>query len=805
MKALHYSLFIVFLLFSASHSFLFAQNPNTAQSFIFTVKGKIVEKETNLAMEYCSVSLHNQKDSSLVNGVISDAKGFFELETNKPGIFYLKINYIGFETKTIRDIKLNPNENNFNAGIVLLTSESEQINAVEVTGIRTTVRYEMDKKVVTVDKNMASESGTAVDVLETVPSVTVDVNGNVKLRGKSNFLVLVNGQPTQLEATEALQQIPANQIKNIEIITNPSAKYEAENTAGILNIILKTNALEGTSGLLSLNGGTFGNFGGSVNLKHNVGKFTFDFGANMRQGNNPNNTIDSLYTSYDEILYTTTETNSTRSHGGFNFTYGIGYQISKKHSLKLDFMYGRWQMKTPGESTSTLVNETLNNERIFKNVNNTKRGAPYYGPSLTYLAKFNKDVQLTAFITYTNRNFKEAIINDYFDDFVLYAGEKSTEEGMVNRLQSKIDIVIPIKKGKLEFGGQASNHWNSDNNVYSNLDITTGNYYLADFNNSVVENVQSIYGIYASYGNTFKKLNYTAGLRGEYTDREIHIVATNQDFKYYQWHYFPSAGLSYNISDNHQVYLSYATRINRPQGWNLEPFAVKTGPNTYFSGNPDLKPTLVNSVELGWSKIFKKNVRFSLEAFYKYNANEMEFVREGADNNSITTTPYNVGFSQNVGLEANFAAKPFKFWNLEVMPTGYYTNIKGQFAETVFDKAFFEYTVRINNYFTITKTTKIQLLSQFRSGRQNAQGNESNFLNFDIGIKQSFLKNALNLTLNARNVFNTNRTFSETISTNYYYYQKSDPRWPMINLAVSYKINNYKPEKSNAESASGDF
>lgn len=799
MRYTYINLLILFTFFSTA--FVSAQSGKQGAS----ISGRVLEQDTKTPMEYCTVSLYQAADSSLISGTITDLDGNFELKTKSTQNIYLKVSFIGFETKIVDQFPSAKASEGINIGDVLLGSGSNKVEAIEIVATRSTVRYELDKKVVDVSKNLASEAGTAVDVLETVPSVSVDIDGNVSLRGSTNFLVLVNGQPTQLEASEALQQIPANNIKNIEIITNPSARFEAGNSSGILNIILKEEKKEGTSGLLSLNAGTFGKYGGSVNIKHNINKFNFDFSAFLRSGTRPYTSADSSYTKNINALYTITNGDNVRQFSGMSFNNTMGYKISKAQNISLGFIYGRWAMKVDGINNATQVNETLNSSLFSKNINDTERGAPYFGPSLTYNATFKEKVVLSAFINYSQRDFREKVVNNVFDINDNMSGSSlTTEEGLSQKIAAKIDVTIPIKKGKLELGGQARNNWNSDDNKNFELDTTTNILEKTDYNNFTTSNKDFVYGLYASYGNKYKKLSYSAGLRAEYTDRTIFLQEEEKSFNYFKWNFFPTAHLSYSFDDTHQVYASYSTRIRRPRGWFLEPGFIKTGVNSFYQGNPEIVPTITNSVELGWTKSFKKDIRVSAEIFYKYNQNVMEFVTKVQDDNTTLNKPYNIGDQQNIGLEANLSVKPFKFWEFDIMGTGYYNILKGSFEENVYDNKSFQWNARMNNFFSVTKTTKIQFTTKYSSRELTALGFEGYNLGFDLGVKQSFLKRALNITLNARNIFNTQRRFGENIADNYFYTYENIPKWPSVNLAVSYRINNYKPQRSTNDNE-GDF
>ncbi|MEZ4915745.1 MAG: TonB-dependent receptor [Chitinophagales bacterium] len=241
----------------------------------FSISGIVKDNDTKQVMEYATVSLYNTSDSSLVTGLVTNLEGKFTLDNLKPGNYYVDVSFIGFKSKKIGNLVLSPSNPKIVLPVTYLGADADVIGEVEVTAIKQSVKYELDKKVVDVDKNIAASSGTAADVLATVPSVQTDIDGNVSLRGSSNFKVFINGRPSVLDANDALQQIPASTIENIEIITNPSAKYDAEGTGGIINIITKKQKLEGFSGIINVRGGIWDTYGGDATLSYRKKRFTF--------------------------------------------------------------------------------------------------------------------------------------------------------------------------------------------------------------------------------------------------------------------------------------------------------------------------------------------------------------------------------------------------------------------------------------------------------------------------------------------------------------------------------------------------
>ena len=773
----------------------------------FSVSGKVLEANTSQAMEYCTVSIFDVETAKLVNGTITNDLGVFSLVVKVPGKYFLKVSYIGFETKEIKAVNLNFKNPNFKVKDILLKSNASNINEVEVTGMRSTVRYEMDKKVVDVSKNIAATNGSAVDALESAPSIQVDVDGTVKLRGNSNFLVLVDGKPSTLEGSEALQQIPAANIKNIEIITNPSAKYEAGNAAGIINIILKTEKKIGTSGLVSINVGTYKNYGGNINIKHNIKKLSFEFSANLRNRAGPRIISDSLFTSNSDEIYTLTAGEKIWTFGGYSFNYGMGYKLAKNHGINLDMVYGKWYMLVDDESSLYQNNTTKNEIKEVNTINDTYRGAPYFGPSLSYNGSFKNKSNLAAYVGYSQRDFSEEVLNDNFNaDKSILSGSKTAEKASNRKITAKIDYTLPIKTGKLEFGFKTRNVISSTVSKAFDLNLADLAYLEIDYSNPKVDFNRSVHGGYISYGDKIKKFSYSLGFRAEYTDRKLKLANNLNSYDYYKWNYVPTASVGYKFDDSHQIYANYSTRVQRPMGWQIEPQIIKTAVNSYFSGNKDLRISEINSVDVGWVKSFKKkSTRVSFEFFYDLYQDNIEFITESYLNGSTLTKPENAGRINNFGLEGNFGTNFFKWWNVELSATGFYSIYDVNLENTQTQRRRFEGNVNLNNYFIVSKSTKLQLTTRFNSLESTALGYNSAQIRFGLGIKQSFLDKALNLSLNVRNLLNTANNFGEDTADNYYYYHSAKPVWPKITIGLSYKINNYRQTRRQNESSQGQL
>lgn len=796
---------IIYTFLLLSITSFYAQSQNNGASFI--VSGKVIEQETSQNMEYCSVSIFDKETTKLVSGTITNELGIFSIAVKRPGNYFLKVSYIGFETIEIKDIILNPKSKVFKIKDVLMKSNSRKINAVEITGVKSSIRYEMDKKVVDVSNNIAASNGSAVDALESTPSIQVDVDGTVKLRGNSNFLVLIDGKPTTLDGTEALQQIPAANIKNIEIITNPSAKYDAGNAAGIINILLKTEKKIGTSGLVSVNVGTYNNYGGNINVKHNIKKLSFEFSANLRNNGGPRIVSDSLFTSSTDKIYTLTEGEKTWTFGGYSFNYGMGYKLAKNHGFNLDMVYGKWYMLVDDESSLYQNNTSKNEINEVKTINDSYRGAPYFGPSLSYNGSFKNESNLAAYVGYSQSDFSEEILNDNFNaNQSALSGTKTAEKATNRKITAKIDYTLPIKTGKLEFGFKTRNVISSTNSEAFDLNVTDLSYTEKYYATPQVDFSRSVHGGYVNYTNKMKRFNFAFGLRAEYTDRRLKLNNNSSSYEYFKWNYIPTASVGYNFDETHQVYANYSTRIQRPMGWQIEPQIIQTSVNTYFSGDKDLRISEVNSLDIGWAKSFKKrSTRVSFEFFYDLYQDHIEFITASYLDGSTITKPENAGRIDNFGLEGNFGTSIFKWWNVDLSATGFYSIYDIDLENVKTQRRTFVGNLRFNNYFTVTKSTKLQFTARVNSLESTALGYNGANVRFGLGIKQSFLDKALNVSLNVRNLFYTDKQYGEDTAENYYYYHSERPVWPRITIGLSYKINNYRRSRRQNESSQGQL
>ncbi len=791
------TLLMLFLLISTA---LFAQRPRDGRSGFSNgeIIGKILDSETLAPIEYANIVLHAQRDSSQLTGTISDANGKFVLDGLRPGRYYLEVHFIGYEIQTINNIGIRPANPIFEVDDIILSAKVIANDAVDVVDERAAISYQIDKKVINVSKQYASAAGNAADVLKNVPSVSVDIEGNVSLRGSSSFTVLIDGRPTVLDSEDALQQIPASSIDNIEIVTNPSARYDAEGTSGIINIIMKKNKLQGSSGIVNLNGGYEDKHGGDILVSYRMGKLHAYAGADYNDRDYPGSKRAEQRTLFDEISSVSlSEGESLRGRNSAGLRGGLDLNITPKDVFSLGFRYGE---RTHNRGSDLNYDEWTGsniNRQTYISSNNTERSGTFFSLNFNYQHTFSKKSHnLTLRADYHDRNSDELSVNELLDmDNNITSGQQSSEIGPSNRLQFNLDYVQPFgKDGKLEAGYQARFGESNDRTGLFEYDLLSGNYLeQTQFrrNTEYLRNIQAMYGMFAGKSG---RLGYQAGFRAEYTDRTTSVLEDNQNFAINRWDYFPTSHLSYQLSESRQLMASYTRRIVRPRSWFLEPFITWTDAYNVRQGNPALKPTYIDSYEAGYQMPIGSSL-FSSELYYRVSHNRVERVRSVYADNVTLTAPANVGTDYALGAELMLNSDLQKWWNINLMGNLYNYRVEGVLNENAFSEENFSWNMRLNQTLKFGSSSSVQVNSRYFSNITTAQGEMEGFFLFDLGLKQSLINKVLTATLQVEDLFGTAKHEFIYSGQDFYIYDYSTRQSPIVMLTLNYNFNNYKNER----------
>lgn len=770
------------------------------------IKGKVIESSEKIPMEFANIVLFNSSDSSQVTGTITNKDGLFEITRVRPGSYYLTVGFIGFEQKKINNIEVKRN-NILDLGTITLSPQTYDVNDVVVSGERAPISYEIDKKVINVSEQLTTISGSAVDVLENVPSVTVDIEGNVSLRGSSNFTVLVDGRPSVLDPNDALQQIPASSIENIEIITNPSAKYNPEGTAGIINIVLKKSQRAGMSGIVELSGGLNGKYGGEVIVDYKTRAVDFSFSADYNKRIFDNDRREESITTFNDV---TSYLNSTGLSDWGRKSYGlrseVGFHLGENDIWTFGGRYGDRSHESNSNRNFIEWNNSQTERLSYTNASSHSRGGDFFAVYSRYYHKFaEKGHELFAEIHHDQGESDEFSFSELFDsEFNITSGQKNTEGGPDKEYRTKIDYTLPLgEHSKFEAGYQSEFEFSEENTGYYEYDENINDYvYFDEFSNNTKydEISHSLYSIFANEINDF---GYQFGLRAEYTYRNIEVLKTKETFSIDQWDYFPTAHFSYKLGGGNQIMASYTRRIDRPGGGQLEPFFTWMDAYNVRVGNPALLPEYIDSYELGYQTLFGKSI-FSIEAYYRINKNKIERVRSVYDENVTLHTAQNVGKDYSFGTELMINFDPLENWNMNLMGNLYNYKIEGQIFDQDFSRESFNWSTRFNNIFKLWESTQLQINTIYNSPSVSSQGERKGFFIVNLGIRKDFFDKMLSATLQVRDIFSTGKYEFTNQTTNYYNYVYGTRESPVVMLNLKFNINTQKKEQRRERGEDND-
>ena len=765
-----------------------------------SITGKVFDENTKVPIEYSNVMLLYKSNNKLVTGTVTDKRGEFSLKGIKPGNYDLSVQFIGYATKKIKNVLLLKSETNLDLGKIYLKPTAINMKNVVVEGKRSPITYDLDKKLIDVSQMQTAMSGTAADVLENVPSVSVDIDGNVSLRGSTNFQVLINGQPSVMDAQDALQQIPASSIKTIELVTNPSAKYDASGTAGIINIVLKKNANLGLSGLVDIMGGLNNKYGGNVNFQYKTPFISYNLGLDFNRRFFPGTrTENKQFVLSGNTSYLNSNGDMTWGRTLSGIRGGLDFNFSDNDNLSIGGRYG---------ARSFLRNSTLNYDQWYSNApqnfyyldnTNHNHSGTFYDFNANYLHKFGDDGnQLTANLSFRHRNNNEASTSYSTVSTNQINGTKTTELGPGSELRGNLDYVLPISKNeKFSAGTEYFSRLRQDINQLFLFDSTNNNYvFQQPFSHNNNFN-RTRFAAYSVFSNKWDSLGVQIGARTEYTDQLVKLVETGEQFSLSRWDFFPSIHTSYSFAGGTQIMAGYSRRIERPDGGDLEPFYTWFDANDVRIGDPNLQPELIDSYDIGYQTFFGK-VSFSNDFYYRFTHNKMEHINSVYTNNVTLHSIANVGTDHSLGAEFMVSFNPVKIWQFNLTGDVYDYKIQGALFNQSFARESFDWSVKSSSQFNITSSTDLQLNTRYHSPSVTAQGKWNGYFTTDLAVKQNLMGKQLSLTLQVRNLLHTGGWEFYSQGTDFYNYFHFIRESPQVMLDLKYNFNNYKEkDKSN--------
>jgi outer membrane receptor for ferrienterochelin and colicins len=786
-----------------------AQRPEAKK---ITISGKVIEKGTNLPLEYATIVFENITNKQLSGG-ITDENGNFKFEV-VAGNYNVRAEFISFKNVTIPQKVFTADTN---LGTVQMEADVAQLNEIEVIAEKSTVEIKLDKRVYNVGKDMMVKGGTVSDVLDNVPSVTVDAEGTVALRGNENVKILIDGRPSGLAGiniADALKLLPADAVEKVEVITNPSARYDAEGGGGIINIVLRKGKTNGLNGSVMVNAGDPETYGTSINLNKKSDTYNLfsTFGYNYRD--NPGNSmVNAEYFNADGSTSRFIEERRTnnRISEGYNANFGIDLNLSKSLTWTNALTFRENNGRNPDNVFFNNFDSGYNPTFIRNRFNDQKNDEFSIEYASNFVKKFKKeDHKLTVDIAVSqNRENQFATITDQ----ILSDPSSLTLEGTsnINQQQRNLiqtDYVLPIgENGRFEAGYRGS----FLNNL-TDFVVTP----ISDLSNNL-EYVENVNAFYTQYGSKINKFSYFLGVRFEDSHIEVNSLSLNNyNTKKYN-NFFPSATVNYEFSETSSVSLSYSKRINRPRGRFLNPVSSLSSNINIFQGNPDLDPSLTDAIDLGYLKRWKK-LTFNTSAYINVTNNSFQFITresglfvEGVP--VILSTPINLAKEYRAGFEFNLNYTPYKWWRLngnfnlfrnETQGNFSYVNYLGDTIEQNFDNVALTWFARINSKITLPYKIDFQTNGTYSAPQTNAQGRSLGVASMNLAFSKDILKDKASISLNVSDVFNSRKRIMEREIPNVVSsYSEMQWRQRQVMLTFTYRFNKKKNERETRREDNG--
>jgi len=747
------------------------------------IKGTVFEQKSKQPLAYATVILADKDTHTPISGTTTDEDGSFVLETTASN-FYIKLSFIGFVSKSIKDFKTV--NHTIDLGKIMLSEDTEQLEQVLVQAEVSRTQFKLDKRVFNVGKDIASTGASALDVLNNVPSVNVDIEGAISLRGNSGVQVLINGKPSILtEDGGALGSITADMIENIEVITNPSAKYDAEGTSGIINIIIKKEERKGINGSVSLNTGVPDNHSIGLSLNRRSEKFNLFTQLGLGRRSYPRDS-DNVNTDTDSATELISTGRDYRNEKFYNITLGTDYYINSNNVLTLSGNYAYEVEDQPSSYNYKQYEENGVLQSEWNRSESTEATNPKWQYELVYKRDFKDHEDHDLLFSATGNSFaKDA--NSNFNDLTVFGDDNdATQRTRTNFAEDnftfKLDYTKPFsEQWGIETGAQYV--INDVSNDYEVEDLVSGNFVSDPGLTNVFNYDQKVLGAYFSASYEGEKWGLKGGLRLEQTDLNTLLENTNEKGDQNYTNLFPSVHTSYKLSDVMSLQAGYSKRIYRPRMWDLNPFFNIRNSYSIRQGNPNLMPEFTDSYEL--TTIFdigKTSLNFGM--YHRYTTDVIERITT-AVNNVSTSRPENIGTSSTLGVEFNTKYSPTNWLTFNVDFN--YNNFtrEGSYEDEPFDFKGDQWTSKLMAKFKLPANIDFEATGNYQSEYKTVQGSTSDIAFLDLGLRKKILNGKGVFSFGVRDLF-ASRTFeSYTLEDSFTNYSKSK-RGRFVTLGFSY-------------------
>ena len=763
--------------------------------------GKAVDAGDDAEIAFANVIIYQAGTETMQDGGITNDGGRFFIKDLPYGSYDVVISFVGYTDAKKENITIDADNRVGRVGRVALMTGTA-LETVEVTAEKSEITFGLDKKTFNVEKQITSTGGTAEDVLRNIPSITFDTDGNLSLRGTSNVRILINGKPSALTGAgrnAVLEQIPASTIKDVEVLTNPNAKYDPDGTGGIINIITKKQNRAGFNLQTALNIGTRNKYDGNINLNWRVGKFNTFLNYAGRYGEYFRERTSRRTQTFADTAFTRNSYNySLSTRTSHTVKGGAEYFFSPQASLTASVTYNPSSRTGISDGEGEFIDATgnLTDTSVQRGSNNETETDMEY--DVNYFHRFKKEGQeLSISARYSTSTETEfGVENEQFFDIngvnYNFFGNEVLEDESSSRLRTQIDYVHPVgKKGKIETGYQVTAQ-NIDNEyLFDGLDDVSRDYEL-DNRFIYDEQIHALYGIYTGEKSKFA---YSFGLRAEQalTDAES-VNAENPFFSNDYFRLYPSGSISYKTGEKSTVQASYSRRVNRPRSRSLNPFQQVRDSLNFRQGNPELLPEFINSYEINYL-VYSKKGTFSAGLYYRKTNDVISRFQEIRDNGIVISTWTNLESAQNYGIEIVGTYRPAKYLRFTANTNIYRTVINGENVESDLTNSGYLASGRVSANVTFLKATEFQIASFMRSAGVGVQGNYRPVSSIDLALKQPILKGKGEITLRVSDPLNTRDFEIDIDQPNLDQYFKFKRESRILFLGFSYALRQDKSKR----------
>ena len=804
---------------------IFLMMGTTSLAQQYEISGKVIDKSQDFPLEYATITVNKSDSDDTVEGGVTDQNGQFKLEIPK-GVYDIKVEYISFQPKNYENIKIDADKD---FGTIALKFKADNLDEVVVEAKTTELDVRLDKKIYNIGKDLTTSGATVSDALANVPSIAVDVDGAISLRGNDNVRILINGKPSAIAgygSTDVFRQLPADAIEKVEVITSPSARYDAAGTAGIINIVLKREKTLGLNGSIRMNIGDPLNNGISINANARTDKFNFFTTLGYSRRKPPGNaTFENFFASdsasFDRIKE---KRDYNRDRENFNFNGGATYFINDSTEVTLSY-FGRVGDDTDRtfNSTNRFIDGNLESETL--RIEDEIEEEESHQVSFNYEKRYDDEGhKLTADAQYSIDDETATTLieeNELQPDEELIAQDDIVEVNDERDILLQADYVRPMGEAQFEAGFRGSYE-----NEVTDFRLKTlnenGELALDEDISNIFDYDENVTAAYLQYGDKFGNFSFLAGLRFEHTQlkgkttpigdnsnlQEILGDDIDLNFDNNFANFFPTLNLTYEFREDENMTLGYNRRINRPRGWYVNPFPSRSSRTSIFQGNPSLQPAFADAIDLGYLRKWEKYT-FTGSVYYQRETESFERIQEDTGQTTvdgipiIRSIPINLSTNERYGAEVGLISNPTEWLRVNGSINYFKFISEGSFNGTDFGAENESFFARLSTKVDLPYKIQWQTNGFFRGPRQNAQTETESILSLNLALSKDLFDDRATVSLNVRDLFNSRVRDRVTITDEFRSVSEFQWRERQITMNFVYRFNQQKEEQRRNNSSEG--